>query len=113
MNSHLQSIIEKCREKLWEEIALASNDSWQERIDKENHNSEAREIYFRPITLQDILLCLWTQFSIDWDGYIWRRYPNSFPDLRRDENGDIIIYDLTKSPYDQEESVLEFISKNI
>lgn len=107
MNSHLQYIIKKCREKLWQDIVLASNDSWQERIDKENHNSEAREIHFRPITLQDILLAMGRDVILagNWDIY------KSYRDFE-----DWIIwteYDLTKSPYEQEEPILKFIAENL
>ena len=109
--SHLQSIIEKCRNKLWEEIALASNDSWQERIDKENHNSEAREIHFRPINLQDILLAMGEDYSFSGD-WVLRKITLWWSDGSEWEEL-WIKYDLTKSVYDQEESVLEFISKNI
>jgi hypothetical protein len=115
--SHLQYIIEKCREKLWQDIVLASNDSWQERIDKENHNSEAREIHFRPITLQDILLCLWWDFNIDWDGWIKYETKPTFHavDILEYTVKRIypVQYNLTKSPYEQEEPILKFIAENL
>lgn len=142
MNSHLQSIIEKCRklrpikkitipqvgtlvhdEELWEGCIIKfemrnmelwacvyfyscglswcpfSNDDWQE---------------LEPITLQDILLAMGEEWGIDGKWNFIRTileksewFKMTWTDCHN------IWYNLNLSPYDQEESVLEFISKNI
>lgn len=101
-----------------------------------NWNSEyvrQYEILWHPITLQDILLCLWD----DWAMQTWNNqhfsgqfYPKLWYDRIHDGDGlqilrgntfwlsdmypnDIPRYDLTKSPYDQLPEVLQFLAENL
>lgn len=65
------------------------------------------EIYkICPITLQDILLAMGWAYAIDWNGNFLEIAGWDFVEFGN-------TYDLTKSPYEQSEEVLEFISKNI
>lgn len=125
--SHLQSIERACQKAipsiLTHEI---EHYQWPECA------PEIEPVY-RPITLQDILLCLWD----DWAMQTWNNqhfsgqfYPKLWYDRIHDGDGlqilrgntfwlsdmypnDIPRYDLTKSPYDQLPEVLQFLAENL
>lgn len=88
-------------------------DVWQEFLLATLHELE---VIWHPITLQDILLVLSSKITIDG---LWFFYTHTkqikwwLAEICVGKNWTIVQYDLTKSPYEQEESVLEFISKNI
>lgn len=135
MNSHLQSIIEKCKLanpklleltpwcvvkeietwKTFEVIQVVKFVNFIIRVldwnDVKAFYPRHVEILWHPITLQDILLVLWNEdYAIDGKGNILK-WDYDYDTAYHEKTW--IVYDLTKSPYDQSEDVLEFISKNI
>lgn len=88
---------------------------WINSKSLQTHDYEPRkyELVWHPITLQDILLCF-AKAPIQPKYLHWYNDNDFLICLPFTEERKMnCVYDLTKSPYDQSEEVLEFISKNI
>lgn len=79
----------------------------------DNWEVEWWKILWHPITLQDILLAMWPWYSITCWGLFFMAIPWDWYERFDKLKITNIRYDMSKSPYDQSEEVLEFISKNI